>query len=630
MTRTLKIVLSTLLSCSVLCLNATDTLFLSDKIEDYDIPLNCLGIFKDASRQLDIVQLTSPDYQALFCPPEVKNPHAFDQDAIYWVRFTIAGSILKEKGWILEAADPRIKNITVYHYSKKRSFIVGQSAGLQYTFDQKPYQHKNFVFDIPNDREEYTFYIRIESNTESALLFRVRSYQFFTAYALSEYYLLGIFYGILFIMALYNLLMFFTFRERLYFYYFLYVISCILITFAEDGLGFHYIWNNFPEFNYYIINFSPLLFLISFAIYSIAFLDLQERLPSIFYTIIGVTSLTSIYFLVQIYLGYYGRNVNAYIIPFTLIYISGLVRWMQGARSAMFYSFAYTFTLIAVYINALRFNKLIEWDNIFTIYMLNFSLVIEVLLLSLAQADRFRSIKLEKEKAQQKAIEKLKELSEIKDKLNKEIEAQVELQTKSLREKNAIINSQNKNLNLANAQLKQQTLEIERMNKLLNQEKEALKTNIKELTQARVFASEVDFAEFKEIFPDDNSCFAYLSELKWQQGYRCRKCQNDKYTKGQGHFARRCTKCGHNESATAQTLFHRIHFPILKGFYLVFLVYANKGNITAAELSEILSLRHNTCWKFRKKIQEKMANPKGRKNGIEPNSGNGWSRLILD
>ena len=30
--------------------------------------------------------------------------------------------------------------------------------------------------------------------------------------------------------------------------------------------------------------------------------------------------------------------------------------------------------------------------------------------------------------------------------------------------------------------------------------------------------------EFTDRFPDDHSCLAYLSEQKWADGYKCKKC----------------------------------------------------------------------------------------------------------
>ena len=138
---------------------------------------------------------------------------------------------------------------------------------------------------------------------------------------------------------------------------------------------------------------------------------------------------------------------------------------------------------------------------------------------------------------------------------------------------------------------------------------------------------EVDFPEFSAIFPNDDACYKYLADLKWEKTFNCIKCNYDNYTEGQGHYSRRCSKCGYNESCTVNTIFHRNHIPLQKAFYLLFLVYANKGKITNVELSQILTIRENTCGKFKNKIINKM---KALKNSTNPRNLDGWSELILD
>ena len=63
---------------------------------------------------------------------------------------------------------------------------------------------------------------------------------------------------------------------------------------------------------------------------------------------------------------------------------------------------------------------------------------------------------------------------------------------------------------------------------------------------------------------------------------------------------------------------------------MLFLVYANKGKITSAELSSILDLRQNTCWKFSKKIKERLKNTKLKQSTVEKQGLDGWASLVLD
>jgi hypothetical protein len=144
------------------------------------------------------------------------------------------------------------------------------------------------------------------------------------------------------------------------------------------------------------------------------------------------------------------------------------------------------------------------------------------------------------------------------------------------------------------------------------------------VSEARVLRKEVDFEEFRAQYPDEETCYAFLDGLKWAGGYACKKCGHGTHSGGKTPLARRCTRCGYDESVTAFTVFFRLKFPLVKAFYITYLVSAN-GQITAEELSRVLSLRLNTCRAFKNKILAAIREkgPGNRKPGA-------WSDLIAD
>jgi hypothetical protein len=182
-------------------------------------------------------------------------------------------------------------------------------------------------------------------------------------------------------------------------------------------------------------------------------------------------------------------------------------------------------------------------------------------------------------------------------------------------------------LKIANEQLKIQAEQINKINWILEAENSKLQVNIKELARSKVMLHEIDFIEFSKSYPDKESCYKFLSDLKWTDGYKCRKCGHEKYCQGPALYSRRCTKCTYNESVTAFTLFHKCKFDIIKAFYMVFLVVANKGNISSYELSDKLLLEQKTCWKFKQKVLAAMKDK--HKSSPDKKSG-GWEYLILE
>lgn len=113
--------------------------------------------------------------------------------------------------------------------------------------------------------------------------------------------------------------------------------------------------------------------------------------------------------------------------------------------------------------------------------------------------------------------------------------------------------------------------------------------------------------EFAELFPDEESCMRHLETLKWSEGFVCEKCSHKTYCKGNKEYIRQCTRCRYQSSPTSGTLFHKLKFPLLKAFYIIYYMSTNKKGITSTELSRKLSLGQKTCWFFRRKVMKAMA-----------------------
>ena len=113
--------------------------------------------------------------------------------------------------------------------------------------------------------------------------------------------------------------------------------------------------------------------------------------------------------------------------------------------------------------------------------------------------------------------------------------------------------------------------------------------------------------EFQAQFGTDKLCIQSLINLKWGQGFRCRNCDYSKHSKTKRYGVRRCCSCGKVESATAQTLFHKLKFPIHKAFLMLYLISTTKRGISAAELHRKMGLHKRTCLLFKRKVMEAMA-----------------------
>lgn len=114
---------------------------------------------------------------------------------------------------------------------------------------------------------------------------------------------------------------------------------------------------------------------------------------------------------------------------------------------------------------------------------------------------------------------------------------------------------------------------------------------------------------FGEVFPDDDSCLGYLFDLKWKDGFVCRKCGHTSGCEKSG-YKYHCYSCNHVESATAGTLFHRVRFGLRKAFHIVFEMVNSSKGMSSIQVGLRYGIRQPTAWTFMHKVRKAMENSK--------------------
>ncbi len=116
----------------------------------------------------------------------------------------------------------------------------------------------------------------------------------------------------------------------------------------------------------------------------------------------------------------------------------------------------------------------------------------------------------------------------------------------------------------------------------------------------------VTIKAFHSYFRNEEDCKQYLFDLKWQGGYKCRKCSCNVSGKGKTQFHLRCQQCGYDESVTAHTLFHKLKLPLLAAFGIMFRITVRKKGMSTVELSNEYNINQKSAWLFKRKAQEAM------------------------
>ena len=111
--------------------------------------------------------------------------------------------------------------------------------------------------------------------------------------------------------------------------------------------------------------------------------------------------------------------------------------------------------------------------------------------------------------------------------------------------------------------------------------------------------------EFAERFKTDEDCILYLSDIKWERGFLCRKCGHTKYQERKNH-SRTCNLCSDTESPMANTLFHKVKFGMRKAFFMCFEMATTTKSLSASQMSVRFGVRENTARLFMHKVREAM------------------------
>ncbi|MFY0601391.1 MAG: receptor [Cyclobacteriaceae bacterium] len=560
----------------------------ADGTDEILIAIDQLQHVEDKTRSLTFENVSASSFQEKFRVNSGFKPTDYNTESDYWVRIgiDIPGG---EKNYLLEFYDQTIDYLDVYIKHEADSNFNIYSMGDMQVFDSKPFHHKNFEVPL-SDEGKYTCYFRVRSHEYADIRIAIRTYNRFIEYSLIEYFIYGVFYGMILIISLYNILIFWAIKEIRYLYYTSYILSVGVFAMSVDGVGYQYLWPNAPQWNQMAHGIALFLLIFWAILFSKKFLNMKIRAPRIDKVLSMVLVARVLWFLSALFFDqdlFQYRSVE--IIPLVVIFIGSIAVYMRGYKPARFFIVAYGILFLGFIAKSLLMLSIIPF-YITSYYSLHLAFVLEMLFLSFALSDRVRILKDNRDRAHRRIVIQHEQSSRLKDRLNSRLESQIAERTSELREKNE--------------ELEKQKREISEINSLLDLDNFRLMNDIKVIQKERLLNNELSYAEFQNIFSGEEELLEILSEFKWGEGYKCVKCENTNFSSGSVRNSRRCTKCGYQESPTTNTLFHNIRFPLDKAFY-IFYESMNKDQYSLTELSDMLSIRKSTVWSFKKKIHAK-------------------------
>ncbi len=327
--------------------------------------------------------------------------------SVYWVRFTIRGDENVPRNWILELSYPLMDYIDVYRGEGSSAPKLVRATGFSRPFSTREFPNRFFVFSVPVEPgAEATYYLRFRNQDRLEIPLTLWTAEAFTRKDHNDQYMLGIYFGIVFFIFIFNCFLSISTRDRSYLFYLLFVLSIAFFQLAQNGTLFEYFWTASLERFNHVIPFSIAITLMSLVQFSRSFLDLKKRLPLVDRGFVALLVLIGAAVPAQLAVGYSWAvqiQVGFALLSLPLLLATSTVEVFRRSRPAAYYMISWLFGISGGLIYALKVIAVLP-TNLFTTYALQIGIVLQYILLSIGLGDKINTMKREKENAQREAI----------------------------------------------------------------------------------------------------------------------------------------------------------------------------------------------------------------------------------
>jgi signal transduction histidine kinase len=393
---------------------------------------------EDASLQLTIDDVISDSLQSKFKANSQKAINFSSTASAYWLKFNVTNTTSED--FYLNVGSAYIDAISLYEFDETNTLISTRQTGDDLPFYTREIEVGNYLFALDLEKgNNRTYYLRVKSDQPLFFLLRVGTLKSFIAYEHDLDFLQGIYFGVMLLIFLYNLFLYFSTREKIYLYYIAYVFSITWFMASVFGYFFEYFWPNTPSINKLVVISSGLT-MITATLFTQKFLNTKEADPkmhkgSMVFLVLGVLVC------ILVPLGFKIESLKiaqgGLLIMAIYFLVLGIRFRLKGYRPANYYLLAWGALILGIFfaiLESLNITRVMSYLNAMQI-----GSALEVVLLSFALGDRINMYKKEKEDAQLEALNAARENERL-------IQEQNVLLEKKVKERTAEVAIQNEKL----------------------------------------------------------------------------------------------------------------------------------------------------------------------------------------
>jgi len=322
-----------------------------------------------------------------------------------WFVFSVMAGEQDPGALFVELAAPDIQSMEWFAFSAGE-LKAQYGLGAEKPFSSRPVPYGRLLLPLEvNSRQTVTVVMRVEGHSrllvERTLLWQQQPRM---ERILPELSMGWSFIGAVAVMVLYHLVVALVTRERVYWYYIAWLTVALLMIFAHQGLGFWFLWPEWPWWEQRATLTLSLLMMAFFGLFASQFLSFRIRQPLLSRVVIalaGVLVLLAAWFVIdrESSLFWVVRlGVGAMSVLVLTVWFASFRQWIAGYKEGQHFFFAWMpFMAYALYEVGRRIWNQSWYDP--TSPFMQWAFALTVVLLAIALADRMRELRDRSQKA---------------------------------------------------------------------------------------------------------------------------------------------------------------------------------------------------------------------------------------
>lgn len=353
----------------------------------------------------------------------------------HWIKLNILNGT-QEDHLFLDVDHAEIEFVDVYLRTHGTLKLIG-STGQGRPVSTRNVARPEFLFDLPLAAGDSAMVLlRLASAKQLQVPLKIYGHGEFINAGSVKNLRIGLYMGIMLTLALYNLFVFLSIRDRSYLIYVTYIILISLAQISFWGIFQYYVSPWFPVISVkvsLIFTFSSAIAASEFMKSFISTADRSRRLHAgikYFYALFGVVLF--LYLFLAPSLGYLLAQLAAGLFA-GYMFITVWSVWRSGSRPAFFFLVSWSVLLLGIIVFTLKDMGILPYNDV-TVLGMPIGSAVEGILLSFGLADKINILRKEKERSQADALRMAQENERIVLEQNTVLERKVSERTKELQE----------------------------------------------------------------------------------------------------------------------------------------------------------------------------------------------------